>query len=351
MKRRTKNIIINVVLIVLFLSVNLPTAEAHHYTYLVEDPIMQTSRSNLSDNWVLYKWWNYDVVKWYADGGLYSEALNAIDLWRASTAMPDMLWEYWPAEATADLHFYSGTHPDALDALGYTVPVTYVNRDPNGTPPYPENASYLGIMNIWINPNPPNPWTSESRQAQIAHEIGHLFGLNEKYIQRPDGQADCNNTELSIMDAVIAEANPMVHCDNILGPTQLDIKNARQYWGKDYNGVKRADILFTGVGAGPGAGSSTIGVWRTKDLSWAENGHQVAWYWWNGSTWVMYHDEFFVDWIGAHFLTDDRVLFRSIDRTQYPLAGPGAHMMCGKPWFQGTGQFGNYRCSNLIVLN
>lgn len=249
-----------------------------------------------------------------------------------------LLWQYTGDEVNAEVRFYYYQCPTDPSYRACMIPITWQNRDPYGTPSYPENASYMDKVNIWINPN--KEWPTPTRVAQITHEIGHVYGLGEQYIE-PDM---CNPDVRSIMEVIVGTVSPPYQCDGIQAPTDLDVRNVKWYWGSTVDAINKGDLLFTGA-----SGGGTLGVWRTKDLSWAENAHQVAWYWWNGSTWVMYRDETFVDWIGVHFLTDDRVLYREINRLDYPLVtGPGLHKMCGKPWFQAIGQYGNFRCSNLI---
>ena len=311
--------------------------EARHYIYIAENPDWQYPGTPEADNWLMYRWWNGQSVRWYADLAISFEVEPVINGWWSW--FPELIWEKVTQSANADVKFRYGYCPGSTVVLGCTEYETYYYLEQ-------EHASFLKTINVWINPSPIGGWSGDGMKSQIAHEIGHVYGLDEKYIEMPNETADCNPNETSIMDVVLTQ--PTVHCDNIIEPTALDNQNVRWYWGQTMYGVNKNDLGFTGVGVG------TEGVWRWKDLAWAEELHQVGW-WWRPtpqSAWVMYHDESMRDWVGTHFFTDDRTIYRTVNRLSYPLVtGSGEHIMCGNVWVKATGQFGNFRCSNIINLN
>lgn len=194
------------------------------------------------------------------------------------------------------------------------------------------------------------------KRSAIAHELGHLYGLQERYIDQPSTYN--NPSELSVMDMPVYDLQE--------GPTLVDKTRVRAFWGKsDYvyeNGIlhlwQKGDLSITGTAYQDYDTGVYIAAFTWRDLAWAEQTHAVGfWYSANGTNWEynpFYSKDHMTD-IGLHlYLGGDRVDLG--DRTMEEYIIPrdwkpaGWVKMCSSPYFVGVQEWGSFRCSNAVYI-
>ncbi|MBI4287425.1 MAG: hypothetical protein HY671_03215 [Chloroflexi bacterium] len=304
------------------------------------------------DNYVLIWWWWQVPTTWWAkdpldDADFIPNVRSAVLNWSNTvTGVPQLTYIESTAEATADIRFYSQICPFDYDAAGCFSAFDWETRTPtNG---YGENASYIKKAALYIRPSdPPNAscpcfrWKlPEGRVGTIAHEMGHLVGLHEQYVE---ANGNCWDYNRSVMDAVKDDAAGLkIHCDEVQGPTPFDVQRVNAYWGE-------GDLAVMGFGLGP------VAYYSWKDLAWTEHAHGLGFWWLNEATnqWQEYYNMPMKTDIGVHLFTKDLIWSKQIDWRDYQAQGAqaGWHTMCGSPYFPAYHQWGSYRCSPVIQLS
>lgn len=279
------------------------------------------------ENWD-FRWWAITTIPgiyWWADAALHSDAASGIASW--TTLVPELEYTEVPLEITADVVFKAGTCWDGSPACRVTTGYYYEgDRD----------ASYWSQATIFIDFS--FNWTADGRKSAVAHEMGHLYGLHERYI---DPRGACNNSDYTIMDGLQLISGYVVHCDFLTGPVSIDDTRVTSYWS---NGAYSS---FTATPFG------TAGVWEWKNDAWAPYFHRVTYYYYDWSIgWVPYEVKAITADIGVHRITEDRTMSDLINRLNYPaVPGPAWHIACGHPRFEAFDTFGDWVCSNYIYLN
>ena len=120
------------------------------------------------------------------------------------------------------------------------------------------------------------------RVAVIAHEMGHAYGLADRYRHNP---LMCNNTfvnypdgEKTIMDGAKRATSTVgwMHCDGIEGPaTSTDVARVRNLYSK--GSLKELTATTTRLEElSNGESTGTKVSW--EDAAWAEKEHRVRFY-------------------------------------------------------------------------
>ena len=300
-------------------------ADAEHYEYLVQDPAKQEPAEGI-EPWA-FRWWTITTIPklyWWADAALRTDAVSAISSWTA--IVPEMEYLEVSAEVTADVVFKAGSCPNSAPACSYNTD-HYFESD--------RDASYW-IKNT-INVDFSENWSADGRRAAVAHELGHIYGLHERYQETPQ---DCNASETTIMDALVEVSGYLFHCDFLTGPVSIDDSRVTSYWSDG------AYSSFAGTPFG------TAGLWAWKNDAWTPRYHRVYYYWYDPSTgWVNYEFKAITADIGVPRVTEDRIMSDLINRLSYPIiTGPGWHVACGYPKFEAFDEWGDWVCSNQIYL-
>lgn len=341
--------------ITLTLAAALPVS-AHHYIYLAEDPEVQEDDWQGIENMVFWRWaWDGSALRWWAQEGYFkSDVAEVFQRYYAIVPLP-----YDPPVANrgdADLTLEEKTVPCGNpDAEACYVPDNFTYHSEM-------RASYIAHAYIEIRSNLPY----EYRIAAIAHELGHFYGLHDRYVDNGGEPGSPNPSELSIMDAGLD--------DSLLnGPSLVDQGRLKAFWGKSdlvyengqYNNTwYKGDIAITGTAYRDNETGQYIAIFSWRDLAWGEQAHAVGFYYSaNGTIWELnpFLSRNHTTDVGLQFyLGGDRVdlgdvtLQESIYPRSYKPAG--YFKMCGAPFFirlPGTppeGEWGSFRCSNAVYI-
>ncbi|MGB3205176.1 MAG: hypothetical protein WBB28_09325 [Crinalium sp.] len=301
------------------------------YVYKAQNPNKQVS-SDPPENWN-YIYWGLTSgsMTWWADprqSNFPTQVRAAVSNW--TTQLPQLKWAEQTSEATADVEFRL-----ERSVCGYQVAgCVSVNGAEVNSPS--RNANYWQNTTVFIDPDYIR--TNTQRVGAIAHEIGHLYGLDERY---GTGGA-CNNSETTIMDGAKSAGDGSLDlCDNLQGPSSLDVSRVTDFWSKGQM------VNFTTSANG------SIGTVTWQDEAWAETSQSVYWFYWNGTNWINYIAKDYINNIGSHRSipnTAVRTLSDQVDRTKYSGVPAGQHMMCVAPYFAGWNIQPGAKCAPEITL-
>lgn len=326
------------------------------YVYLAEDaPKCQRHPEQGVDNFencVDAWWWSGQSLPWNSYSQIRDEVLTVIGDnntgWKH--AIPYLYYQEVGQSAAKLLFFYIGGNPcgDVNAAGCYRVMDTLY--DPERDAEYTKRAFINVNSDVVLSPSGP------LTRAVIAHELGHHYGLDERYSTNFIGQFVCNDYERTIMDAFFDFGGNLLHCDGIEAPTELDKQRVNAFWrGGDpaRSEELRGDLPILGNGIGP------VATFRWHDLAWAEKKQYLDFQYRinDSSPWVTYISApNYTAYIGTHTYTEDRSLGIIIDisRPEYqdPIVPNGAtwHRACAWAWFDAYQLWGNGQCSWAVQL-
>lgn len=306
------------------------------FIYMAKDPAKQYTAQDcefgcgLTENYVSYKWTFYyanRVVYWWAETDLRDEAEEALENWMDE--IPDLIWEEKQSEQDAHVVFLDHDVPanfgPAAINMAWWVDDSY------------KNASYWLKAEIWLD-HDDYTWDSDDAKGQaMAHEIGHLYGLHDRYRTNP---VACNPNDDTVMDAMTGTGTTVTHqCDYQKGPTEDDVARVDAYYGEgnatDWTATVNGSVI----------------TYKWKDQSWAETWYNLQMFYWNGSSWVYFTQ--YNDWEdeGLHkdFPNDlgNYYLQTTVDRTQYG-APAGWHCIGGWPYMVEYDVMGDWTSSSAV---
>ncbi len=342
-----------IILITLVTLSNILPVQGHHYIYRAEDPEKQM------DDWQGVE--NSIFVKWATDGStlkynvmmdsMKANVAAAFNNWYAAISLP---YQETNFQNEADIIFIEINTPCGVDNWDACFePHNFTYREP-------QKASYTAKAFIWVKPSLPY------QRSLIAHELGYLYGLHERYVDQPS--VDSNPSELSVMDRSFTDLQE--------GPTIVDKTRVRAFWGKsDYvyegNGVyslwKKGDLSITATAYQDYDTDKYIAFFAWRDLAWSEQVHKMGAYWGFENTqnppvivWesTPFYNHTHLANIGLHlFLGGDRTDLGDtymedyiIPRDYRPTDPAGWVRMCGAPYFRGVQEWGSFRCSNAVYI-
>ncbi|MBM3156158.1 MAG: hypothetical protein FJ004_02605 [Chloroflexi bacterium] len=288
------------------------------YIYAAEDSTKQRAEFQGTENYVFYYWYIPQTpiqnIRWKAEAQIRDAVNAAFQNWH--NAVPELTFQ--EVAQGQDMEFFvAELDPWDPNANGMTI---FTNFTYVATP----NASYWTNAQILIDPG---QWNQQALIGCIAHEIGHLLGLHERY------GAACNAVEVTIMDAMLGKLQT---CDGLQGPSALDEKRIYEFWAK-------GNMPITGAGCG------TVGTWMWKDLSWAENRYSFGIWYWNGNGWTWYYGNEHLENVGTHFSYDNyRNLLEEVNRQTYG-APAGSHCACGHSYFPKFNTNGTWQCQSITL--
>ncbi|MBI4236669.1 MAG: ImmA/IrrE family metallo-endopeptidase [Chloroflexi bacterium] len=230
-------------------------------------------------------------------------------------------------EAAADLVFYVSLTVCGTDR-GCEYPADYALY---GDAWWPTKSV------IFINDSYP----SNQRRWAVAHELGHLYGLDEGYVEdrrrRQDGAYEtirhCNyGQSASVMDAA--------DCDNYpLAPTALDQQRITAYW------TAQAPTV---IGSTP-SGGNLVHVWRSNGYTETQAYYSAQR--WTGSSYLQYD-------FGSRYIENlDELNYKwhnwrtalSTIPTSIPSSSP--HRMCIQTFSSGVYGWGPYGCTEYTLTD
>lgn len=200
-----------------------PRAEASHYVFMAQGA---NDAGNGTYTWAMKTW----VIEGqttrfcvgFAVGSTERQAtFDAIADWESQFAFPfgEFLHECGPAQRL-----------DVVDNIGWSgyncTPGAVACVEPFWAYDSGRQGYYLNTVRIWVN-RAGYGFNYNGMRSVIAHELGHVYGLNDAYLHNPFGA--CNNNILSIMDGpVIATGTVVGGCDsNVV--LSYDMNNAHAF--------------------------------------------------------------------------------------------------------------------------
>ena len=283
---------------------------AHHTgDYLTQDTGLQVGTSHgdisgLRETFAPKKWVLEDTaanpILWYAsDTTLRRYVTTAMANWEA--AVSELKWQRATSESQADVVFQYKTCRENARGL-------FIFRDSEGAEweaDTTRDARYWTKLIICIN-NTSYYNPDDAIVSAIAHEVGHLYGLHEQYIDNVDPPA-CNDNKVSIMDRLVYGGGE--HCDGaIRGPQTRDTNAVYDFYRDGRLSNWRARRL----------GDTTARI-RFKDKAWAERHHVFNhMYSMDGGTqFTVFKTEEVPDNVGSHKNISDVWLARDMSLTQH----------------------------------
>jgi len=289
------------------------------YIYLPQDSNQQRGDFSGVENYVFYPWYlpgcQNTNMRWHADAQIHDAVSTALQNWH--NAVPELTFQEVAQGQDVDF-FVAELDPWGVNVDGMTV---FTNFTYAATP----DASYWTHAQIFIDQG---QWNQQGLIGCIAHEIGHLLGLHERY----GAGGVCNAVETTIMDAMIGKVQT---CDGLQGPSALDEQRIYDFWAKGYRTMNASAC-------------GTVGTYQWKDLSWAENYYLFQVFYSNGQNWVYYYGRNHVENVGTEFFYSDRMLQEVVNRQTYG-APAGWHCACGKSYFPKFNTYGSWQCQSVIL--
>lgn len=327
-------------------------AIANHYDYLPQDPAYYNWVAGGDPEMWTYQTWYLNsifypkssadpwrVINWKADSAIRTPFGQAVSDWSSIDNQLGIDWHPWRDINNTSgyvqhiLNGVVGACPGSPSATGCLSPTIWSGVSPG-------HANFINVANIYMNFSSSYTWSNDVKRAAIAHEIGHAYGLHERYIEGPPIQ--CNNNESTVMDALYADANSVVHqCDNVSGPTATDrARISNFYLGGNYVLQNAWWDAATGFQS------------RWTDQTWSDWGLNLDYYQWNGTYWVIKGTMTELVDIAAHQTPANRTI-ASVYNVKSAW-GSGWYFVCGKGWNgtkdNGTKVFGFGSCSGQIYV-
>jgi hypothetical protein len=276
-----------VALAILYAGASERPAEGSHRAYVVENSTHNPNGSANPNLWGVHRAWVIDgqPLRICSDWGQSYSSIpagirQAVEDWeevlpgtQLGQTCPGSGGELWIKRRSAS----SGFPINICGGFVACVPFEYA-YDPLREANYPTASAV-----IWFD-DQNFSFTADGWRATAAHELGHIFGLDEYYMgdQEDDGPEDveCNpNGPNSVMNALSASGNLITGpCPNgSVSPTQRDIDLVEDFYSGNLPGSGDFQVTLLSP--------SRLSV-RFVDREWAEAGYQLFAYRWTGSYWA-----------------------------------------------------------------
>lgn len=303
--------------LVLVLTLGTQQVAANHFEYLVQDLAMKNHLdANGKTSWINY-WWQQTLAStyWWAETALDVKAGEAVNKW--ASQMPNQKWTKVAEAAQADVKFRESATACPPSSRGCVKLETFYNDTTR-------SAYYAKSWTVYQN-------SSLATALTLTHEVGHVIGLHERYID--DGSQEkgtCNDNEVTVMDRS--------DCDPITGPQSIDISRARNAyeWGQTTN---------QGVSV---SGSRATLTWQ--DRAAGEYEHVVSVYWWNSTDQIWSYVSTVYHQTGIGLMDAGRVMTKEFDRAvaNTPV---GYYKFCSKTYSYQSQTYGGALCMSQYWLN
>ncbi len=299
---------------------DLGTADVGAIAYLSDDYVLQGkyAPTNKVKNFSMYSWFGGSTLRYSADPVIQSDVQLVVSGFNAFFPNLRLIEDPGDPLVTYDTNIA----PCGAGAVGCIIFLNFVGSVAGAW--WPTRAA------IHISPN----LDAASRRYAIAHETGHLYGLDEGYLIA-NGVVVCNTTDsASLMDALGCEGQ-------IWTPQPIDVQRINDYWS-----IKLTDIL--GV---DGNTPQTEHVWKDNSyVDWA------LWYsaeYWNGSGFVPYEQPGWIvnDDIGFKWQLWRLNLGLIVTSPQARGAPPGLQRLCVITWqWANGGQMSGATCKEYYTF-
>ncbi|GEM_PF-1346356 len=304
-------------------------ASADHYLYLGADPAKQVAaepgpENRISEWWTLY---TGSSVWWKADAAIRGDVAAAISHW--TNKLPPLRW--FEDQGAPDITFLWMNCDPADPNTVASFKVTDWHWD--GA----RYANYWKKAEICIDAD--TSWGTDGRVSAIGHEIGHAYGLHERYYDQ--GPAACSSKDTTIMDG--ATGSLVVHCDGLPGAGSNDQARVEAL----FKNGEFAKFTATHLGAG-------VAQFQFEDAAWGEGKYNLSYLYWNGTQWVTYFEELGLTSLSGTHRDMGPNFNGPITRTHSPSfygVPPGSTVIaCGNPYFKQYATYGIWRCSNGVAV-
>jgi hypothetical protein len=307
-----------------------------HYQLIVEDPY-----DDPKFNYLFVWWFNNVNLAWWADSSILPHAEVAVDNGRNAPGLGALRYGRTSDRNLADVTIAWDPNTRARcggNAVACWIPnqwyFNYQSYD----------AHYLAKAEIILDSA--RPWRTTAVRAAIAHELGHHYGLDDRY-NHSTGAG--HPSESTIMDSmVVATSDPTSEVLNhtefvngvpIEGPQSIDIERVLRFW-------REGGLAGWGPPSNPSFGVMTFD-W--DDYAWGDWHHNLYLYRWDGAQWVQVTTENETRRIGLHRNAQARRISHSFNRVTLGQQ-PGYFMSCGWPLFNPFGMHGDWSCSGYIWI-
>ena len=267
-------------------------------------------------------------MKWWSEttDGLDTDVEEVIGNWEG--AISYLEWEE-VAQQNAYIQFGWYALPGTL--AGATSYSDYCYAEDEGADYWTE--AFVLLDNVDYD------WTDVGTDFALAHELGHVYGLAERYYTDP---ISCNPDEDTVMQAAEVVNGTVVGCmsgDDLETPSAEDQERVNEFWSEGH-------MTFLT----PVLNGSDI-TWTWKDYVWAEQRQDVQMFHSSESGWVYYYGEYWMDDIGVHNEYNDRTIEWVMDPSDYGYEGPTGvwHCLCGYPYFEEADEHGSWTCESIYV--
>ncbi|MDA1095823.1 MAG: hypothetical protein O3B84_01000 [Chloroflexi bacterium] len=274
------------------------------------------------ENFVYFCWTANLPATWSADSQVQADAATVVSNWEAS--IPKLAFQQ---ASPSDINF-ARAECEAPAAKG-CIEITHYYYETTS------NANYFDTAALYVDDSEWPTLTPTERRQVLAHELGHFYGLHERYIESPFA---CNGGEYTVMDALGCEEPPLE------GPASKDVDRVNAYWGQGAMAWYQPEVVGSNI------------AWTWADGAWAETYQQFNAFWSYGAPnwdWVPYVQLLqHTDGIGLHNVLSQKV--ETPPRVMAETFGKEPqgtyHTACGHPYFKAFGVYGTWTCSPGILV-
>jgi len=257
-------------------------AAGHHYIYYAEEDL---TRVYAVKQWAI----NGSYLRWCSDNNAFYGSV--IEVWEQ--VLPGQQWaEDCGAPDVRIQSDYSGYRCESWQAACLRLDREEYDTD--------RQSEYVVGASIWLNEGLYD-FTSDWRVAAVAHEVGHVYGLHDRY-DDVNHTFWCNAGDNSIMEGLVGQGVTVTGgCDSNV-PTSTDIGRVQAFYDVAPAGSPTMNQIA--------AGSVD---WCWTDVNWAESGYQVSYYWWDGAGWAWKRTDLHISGVGPGRPTNPSTLCRRFD--------------------------------------
>ena len=199
------------------------TALADHFEFRADDPDLQVALTPYETENHVYRFWHSGADVWWAvdsaSTDIRDDALTIIA--NGEAAVPELPFTETSIEVDLEIGWGFCSSSAAVNGCMKTDLITW---EFNST----HDAAYLKTAKIWLNNGAEITWTTDLKREALAHELGHFYGLHERYVASdPDHYFECNpdSEEISVMESLGCD-------DRKQGPQQIDVDRVRACWSQ-----------------------------------------------------------------------------------------------------------------------